>query len=395
MQLSPAAISDIGRIDYGTNYIGGTGEGQNHAAWLIPLAIQILPALLLGIGVIFMPFSPRWLVHHDREEEALDVLANIRNLPRDSQLVRLEFLEIKSQSLFEKRMIEETYPHLAGKHDFLSVLKLEGLNFYTLFSTMPMFRRVIVATVTMFFQQFTGINAVLYYAPTIFKKLGMSGNTVQLLATGVVGIVQFIATIPSVLYVDKLGRKPVLITGALGMAACHFIISVLYARNEFQWEQQKASGWAAIVMVWIFVINFAYSWGPCSWILIAEIWPLSNRAKGVALGSSANWMCNFIIGQVTPKMLEKLRYGSFIFFGMFTFMGALFIFFFVPETKQLTLEEMDRVFGSVGLAQVEMDRQAKVNADIGLDKLVGEMLRGEKSASASESSFNEKPEVRL
>ena len=94
----------------------------------------------------------------------------------------------------------------------------------SLFKSKPMFRRVIVATVTMFFQQWTGINAILYYAPQIFKALGLDDNTVGLLATGVVGIAMFLATIPAVMYVDQLGRKPVLIAGALGMAASHFIV---------------------------------------------------------------------------------------------------------------------------------------------------------------------------
>lgn len=92
-------------------------------------------------------------------------------------------------------------------------------------------------------------------------------------------------------------------------------------------------------------------WGPCSWVLIAEIWPLSNRAYGIALGASSNWMCNFIVSQVTPVMLEKLKYGTFIFFGTLTFAGGLFVWLCVPETKRLTLEEMDLIFGSVGVAE--------------------------------------------
>lgn len=107
----------------------------------------------------------------------------------------------------------------------------------------------------------TGINAVLYYAPQIFKGLGLASNTVSLLATGVVGIAMFLATIPAVLYVDKLGRKPVLIVGAVGMALCHFIIAIITAKNEDSWPSHRAAGWAAVVMVWLFVVHFGYSWG--------------------------------------------------------------------------------------------------------------------------------------
>src|SRR5690606_34822139 len=118
----------------GTNYIGGTGETQSDAAWMIPLALQLAPALLLGIGILFMPFSPRWLVHNGREEEAIQVLASLRNLPEDHDLLRLEFLEIKSQSLFEKRTVEEKFPGLAERKDFKSQLKVEWKQYASLFT---------------------------------------------------------------------------------------------------------------------------------------------------------------------------------------------------------------------------------------------------------------------
>jgi hypothetical protein len=135
----------IVRIDYGTNYIGGTGETQSNAAWLLPLALQLAPAVLLGVGIIFMPFSPRWLVHHDREDEARTVLASLRNLSADDPLIELEFLEIKSQSIFEKRTEKEKFPHLERTNTW-SYIKLEAAGFASLFKTWPMFRRVMVAT---------------------------------------------------------------------------------------------------------------------------------------------------------------------------------------------------------------------------------------------------------
>lgn len=288
-------------IDYGTNYIGGTGSGQKEAAWLLPICLQLAPAIVLFAGILFMPFSPRWLIHHNREDEARKVLANLRDLPEDHELVELEFLEIKAQSLFEKRTVAEHWPHLRELTAW-NVFKLQWIAIGSLFQTRAMFKRVIVATVTMFFQQWTGINAILYYAPTIFKNLGLSSNTVSLLATGVVGIAMFIATIPSVLYIDRLGRKPILTIGAIGMATCHIIIAVIVAKDQSSWGTHKSAGWAAIVMVWLFVIHFGYSWGPCAWIIVAEIWPLSNRPYGIALGASSNWMNNFIVGQVyLPK----------------------------------------------------------------------------------------------
>lgn len=357
-------------INYGTNYIGGTGDTQSNAAWLVPICLQLFPAFILAIGMLWMPFSPRWLVHHGREEEARVNLASLRNLPTDHELIELEFLEIKAQSMFEKRSLAESFPHLQ-EQTALNTFKLQFVAIGALFKTKAMFKRVVVATVTMFFQQWSGINAVLYYAPQIFGQLGLEGNTTSLLATGVVGIVMFIATVPAVLYIDRLGRKPVLAVGALGMGFCHLVIAVILARNIDNFANHQAAGWAAVVMVWFFVVNFGYSWGPCAWILIAEIWPLSTRPYGTALGGSSNWMNNFIIGQITPDLLERITYGTYILFGLVIILGAVFIWFFVPETKRLTLEEMDTIFGSEGAALKDQERMAEINHEIGLTALSG------------------------
>ncbi|GAB1317759.1 Hexose transport-related protein [Madurella fahalii] len=376
-------------IDYGTNFIGGTTlETQSDAAWLTPICLQLAPAVILFFGMIFMPYSPRWLMHHGREEEARTVLSNLRGLPRDHELVELEFLEIKAQSLFEKRSIAEMFPNLREQTAW-NTFKLQFVAIKKLFQTMAMFKRVIVATVTMFFQQWTGINAVLYYAPFIFMQLGLDNTTTSLLATGVVGIVMLLATIPAVLWIDRVGRKPVLTIGAIGMATCHIIIAVIVAKNIGNWDQHAAAGWAAVCMVWLFVVHFGYSWGPCAWIIIAEIWPLSTRPYGVALGASSNWMNNFIVGQVTPDMLDGITYGTYVLFGLLTYMGAAFIWFFVPETKRLTLEEMDVIFGSEGTAQADFERMEEINAEIGLTQI----LRGESAPTGTYTSDVEKPKV--
>ena len=145
---------------------------------------------------------------------------------------------------------------------------------------------------------------------------------------------QFCATIPAILYVDRLGRKPVLALGAIGMAICHFIIAGIFATYQNDFPAHQGAAWAAIAMVWLFVIHFGWSWGPCAWILVAEIWPLSARPYGIALGASSNWMNNFIVGQVTPDMITGITYGTFILFGVLIALGAAFIWFYVPETKR-------------------------------------------------------------
>ncbi|EEB97000.1 hypothetical protein MPER_03769, partial [Moniliophthora perniciosa FA553] len=193
--------------------------------------------------------------------------------------------EIKAQYVFEKETSEARVPQFQDG-SFASNFKLAVHE--------EMFWRVAVGSLTMFFQQWTGVNAILYYAPSIFQTLGLVGNTNSLLATGVVGVAMFLATIPAVIWVDQLGRKPVLISGAFLMAACHFIVAALSGLYGGSWSSHVAAGWAACALVWIFAIGFGYSWGPCAWIIIAEIFPLSVRGKGISIAASSNWMNNFI-----------------------------------------------------------------------------------------------------
>jgi hypothetical protein len=125
---------------------------------------------------------------------------------------------------------------------------------------------------------------------------------------------------------------------------------------------------------------------------VAEVWPLSARPYGIALGASSNWMNNFIVGQVTPDMITNLKYGTFIFFGLITFLGAFFVFFFVPETKQLTLEEMDLVFGSVGVAEADRVRMQEIQAELGLTNGHGEDSGHEKENGLQNGQEEEQEE---
>ena len=152
-------------VNYGTNNIKGKWNSQSDASWLVPICLQLVPAIALGIGMIFMPFSPRWLIHHNREPEARRVLSNLRNLDQDHELIELEFLEIKAQSVFEKRSTAEQWPHLAELTAW-NTFKLQCVAIGSLFKTKAMFHRVVSATVTMFFQQATGINAGRYTVQT-------------------------------------------------------------------------------------------------------------------------------------------------------------------------------------------------------------------------------------
>jgi MFS family permease len=185
-----------------------------------------------------------------------------------------------------------------------------------------------------------------------------------------VGIIEFLLTIPAVLYVDKFGRKSILLAGAIGMGVCHFIVAGLIGTYEGHWANNVAAGWVCIVFVWIFIGNFAYSWGPVSWIVVSEVFPLSMRAKGVSIGGSANWLNNFAVGISTSPFIGASQFGAFIFFGCMCIVAALWVFFVLPETKGLTLEEMDILFGEAGFAQADLALKQKIERDIGLTALV-------------------------
>lgn len=280
-------------IGYGTNFIGGTGESQSDAAWLIPICLQLAPALVLAAGMLlFMPQSPRHLINRGRDEECLQTLARLRNKSVDDMGVRVEYLEIVALRDFERATSAQKYPQYQDG-SFKSKFMIGVNDYMSLITNASLRKRTIVACLTMTFQQWNGVNAINYYAPFIFRDFGLSGNTISLLATGVVGVLEFLFTIPAVLYVDKFGRKTILIAGGLGMACCHFIIAGIVGAFNGNWEAHVAGGWVAVVFVWIYICNFAYSWGPVAWIVVSEVYPLSMRAKGVALGGSSNWLNNF------------------------------------------------------------------------------------------------------
>lgn len=142
-------------IGYGSNYIGGIGEGQTNMAWMLPSIIQGFPAAILAIGIWWLPFSPRWLIKKGRDEEGLKTLSRLRKLPQDHELIQVEFLEIKAEALFERRSFKKNFPNLAAKEQG-SVWVREFAQYYQIFRTWDNFKRVSTAWLVMFFQQWSG-----------------------------------------------------------------------------------------------------------------------------------------------------------------------------------------------------------------------------------------------
>ncbi|KAF3060763.1 hypothetical protein N5P37_008299 [Trichoderma harzianum] len=373
-------------LEYGTQYIGGTRcapdipysggtpdkptfdprndvgpngcTGQSQAAWRVPFALQIVPALILGIGMIFYPESPRFYLMRKNEEAALRSLARLRRVHPDSESLREEYLSIKAEVMFDEAHSRENYPGKSGVSLFFS-------EYYGLLSTWPSFKRVFIGSAIMFLQQFQGCNALIYYAPTIFGQLGLSGNTTSLLATGVYGIVNTLSTLPALFLIDRVGRRPLLMCGATGTFISLIIVGAIVGKYGAALGDHKVPGGVAIAFIYIYDVNFSYSFAPIGWVYPSEIFNLGSRSKAMAITTSSTWMCNFIIGLVTPDMLETLKWGTYIFFAAFCLIGLVFTYFCVPETKGRTLEDMDRVFGDETALQ-EKERLFAIAASLGL-----------------------------
>lgn len=152
------------------------------------------------------------------------------------------------------------------------------------------------------------------------------------------------------------------------MMICHVIVAAIDGSFEDSWPTHRSAGWASIVFIWLFAVNFAYSWGPVAWVLTQELFPTSMRARGVSIVASTNWMFNFIIGLTTKDMIDSMKYGTYIFFAAFCAIGAVFVWWYVPETKDKTLEELDVYFGgdASGIAAADRERMARINASLGI-----------------------------
>lgn len=259
-------------IDYGTHYIGGVRcnpeipysggtsvnptfdpyndvgpngcTGQSDAAWRIPLSLQIVPALILGIGMLFYPDSPRWLMMKDQEEEGMATLARLRRKAADHPAIVAESLEIKATILLENTYIRDNYAGLSG-------VRLHAAQYLSMLTNFSRFKRLAIGCSVMFFQQFMGCNAMIYYAPTMFKSLGLDGNTTSLLATGVYGIVNCLSTLPALLFIDRVGRRPLLMCGAAGTFVSLIIVGSIVGAYGDRLTDNKAAGWAGIAFIYV------------------------------------------------------------------------------------------------------------------------------------------------
>lgn len=336
-------------ITYGTRHI------QSQVSFRLPLGLQMVCATLLGAGIHLFPYSPRWLALVGRNDECMSSLCKLRGLTADDARVQKEYKGIIAEVEFGRMMLEKEHPGVTG-------LKLEALSWLELFRP-KMLHRTAVACGACFFQQFSGINAFIYYAPTLFRSIGQS-DEMSLTLSGIFNVLQLVAGAICFVIIDKVGRRPLAIWGALGSCICFTVIASLDGVYHSSWITHTAAGWAAVAMAFCFIMTFGVSYAPLGWLLPAEVYPNSKRAKGVALAICINWLSNFTVGIVTPPMIQNIGFKTYIFFSIMCGLTVVWAYFLVPETKGKTLEELDIMFGdSTGQEETEVMRVAAVYAE--------------------------------
>ncbi|KKK24719.1 hypothetical protein ARAM_004715 [Aspergillus rambellii] len=317
-------------ISYGCSYIEGT------AAFRIPWGLQMIPAVLLFFGMMLLPESPRWLARKDRWEECREVLTLVHGKgDPDSPFVHREFEEIKSMCEFERQNADVSY---------LELFKPKMIN------------RTHVGISMQIWSQLTGMNVMMYYITYVFAMAGLEGNNL-LVSSSIQYVINVFTTIPAIIWVDRWGRRPTLIAGAIGMLTFLFANGGLMATyghaapagglngiEAQSWIIRGAPSKAVIACTYLFVACYAISWGPVSWLYPPELFPLRVRGKANALCTSSNWAFNFALGYFVPPAFVNIKWKVYILFGVFCATMALHVFFMFPETAGKTLEDIEAIF---------------------------------------------------
>jgi SP family sugar:H+ symporter-like MFS transporter len=263
-----------------------TKDRVGSSAYRIPIGIQFVFAVILAIGLFILPESPRFYVKTGQNEKAAKSLSRVRGQAIDSEFVQAELAEIVANYEYEMGIQQASWADC-----FKGGLHPRG-NLY----------RVIVGTALQAFQQLTGVNFIFYYGTTFFSQSGIKDPFLISVATSVVNVC---STPVSWWAIERMGRRKLLIYGAALMLVCEFIVAAVGTALP----NSKSASTTLIVFVCIYIFGFASTWGPAAWVVIGEIFPLPIRSKGVALSTASNWLWNFIIGYVTPYMVDK-DYGN-------------------------------------------------------------------------------------
>ncbi|KAK3309350.1 general substrate transporter [Chaetomium strumarium] len=342
-----------GMIAFWINYSVSIHFPETRIQYVFPLAIQALPAGLLCVCMLMCQESPRWLARKDRWEDTKRVLARIRNLPPTHAYIQDEFQEIIDQLDNERRLI--------GGATFWNLQR----EMWTIAGNR---KRALISIILMICQQMTGTNAINTYAPTIFQNLGLKGTSTSLFSTGIYGIVKVTSCICFLLFMaDSLGRRRSLLWTSIAQGLAMFYIG-LYVRiaPPKEGEVVPAAGYVALVSIFLFAAFFQFGWGPACWIYASEIPAARLRSLNVSYAAATQWLFNFVVARAVPNMLVTVGaygYGTYLIFGSFCFSMFFFVWFFVPETKGISLEAMDKLFGVTDVPEKSVSEEETKEKD--------------------------------
>lgn len=311
---------------------------SNHINWRIMLAVGILPSVFIAVALFIIPESPRWLVMKNRVDEAREVLmkTNENDQEVEERLAEIQAAAGKANGEVEEKAV-----------------------WRELLSPSPALHRMLITGIGIqCFQQITGIDATVYYSPTIFKDAGIQDETKLLLATVSVGFSKTIFILIAILLIDRVGRKPLLYVSTIGMTACLFVLAISLSLLG----NGRAGITMAILSVCGNVAFFSVGIGPVCWVLTSEIFPLKYRAQASALGAVGNRVCSGLVAMSFLSVARAIGVGgTFFIFCIISAVSVVFVYVFVPETKGKSLEQIELLFekgvdwhqGEVELADVE------------------------------------------
>lgn len=314
-------------VGYGVCY--ATKSRTDTGAYRIPMGLCFVWALILLVGMSLMPESPRFLIATGRIEEARKAMSKTNRVSLNDPLIDEEIKAIEIAMSGEKN---------AGKATWKELVTGQPRMGYRL--TLGIFIQVL--------QQLCGANYFFYYGTSIFKAVGMADS----FATSMIfGAINFLSTFFGLYIVEKFGRRKCLIGGAMVMFVCFLIYStigfaVLYPNGDTTLPASKPVGDAMILLTCVFIAAFASTWAPIAFVVVSETFPLRMRSKGMAVATGGNWAINFLISFLTPFITGAIgfKYG-YVFTGSLGF-AIVFVFFFLPETKDLSLEDVDEMYAS-------------------------------------------------
>ncbi|MGB9183465.1 MAG: sugar porter family MFS transporter [Solirubrobacteraceae bacterium] len=285
------------------------------ANWRLMLGLAAVPSVVLLVGMLFMPETPRYLVHTGEEETARDVL---EDLPGD---------EPPEERIDEIREVEQEEEGATG---------LGGL-----WRAKWVRPALLVATGLAVFQQLVGINTIIYYAPTTLTNVGFA-KTSAIYANLIIGVVNVAMTVVAIRIVDRVGRKPMLYAGVAGMVASLLVLGISLSVLATPHHPSDPAAIITLVCLGTFIASFAATWGPVVWVMIPEVLPLSVRGTAMGVAVFGNWAANLIVSQTFPSLLSSVGPGPvFLGYAALGVLAGLFVMAFVTETKGRSLEEIE------------------------------------------------------